>query len=226
MGHAPTSPIRVAHEPDLPPLAWRDEGWSRGWVVELVAAALAEAGLGFTFVPRLGRLLEAELHGGEVDAVAGLGIVPERRERLAFSTPLLTTGGAWFLPTVADGDTPADGARVTTPGSGPLQAAIAKTRPDLEVILASSYRDALSAVAHGFAGAAALGLHAGAHLARRDGFEEAIRIPDSPFLPIEVGLACRPDAEGRALIAAFDAGLASIRAAGTADEIRRRHTSP
>jgi len=78
-------------------LAWNEQHEVDGFARRLMDEVAAELGLALRYVPvRSGDLLE-ELLAGEVDAVGPLSVLPERLERVVFSTPVLIAEGAVFV---------------------------------------------------------------------------------------------------------------------------------
>jgi ABC-type amino acid transport substrate-binding protein len=215
--------IKVGHDPDFPPFGWRAGRESRGWLIELVAAALTRARVKAEFVPTPLPQLDAALESGEIDAIAFHGVVPERRVKFAYSTPLLASGGAWFLPDHVAwlGDVPPEGAVVATPERGPLTGAIARLFPSVRMHLVADYPAALNAALEGKAEAAALNLHVGAYLVRRD-FAGRFHLPKKPFLPVDMAFCCLAG-ESDDLLAAIDTALAALRKEGVTLDLERKY---
>ena len=215
--------LKVGHDPDFPPFGWRAGDESRGWLIELVGAALTRARVRAQFVPTPLPRLEAALEAGQIDAIAFHGVVPERKHKFAYSAPLVASGGAWFLPeTVAwlDGEPP-EGAIVATPERGPLFGVIAQRYPRARLLGVADYPAALTAALEGKAEAAALNMHVGAYLVRRD-FAGRFHLPKKPFLPIDLAFCClagdRDD-----LLAAIDSALTALRKEGVTADLERKY---
>src|SRR5215203_5816884 len=101
------------------------DGRSSGLAVDIFAAAMQRASLGFELVPVPLEQMELSLRDGRADAAFPIAVTPERRETLDFSDTLLTTGGALYVrapePT-PPGLTALAGKTVVTPRTGPLAA--------------------------------------------------------------------------------------------------------
>jgi ABC-type amino acid transport substrate-binding protein len=217
--------LKVGHDPDFPPFGWQSGQESRGWLIELVAAALTRARIKGVFVPTPLPRLEAALDSGAIDAIAFHGVVPERRIKLAFSSPLIASGGAWFLPETAAwlDDEPPAGAAVATPERGPLAGAIARRYPGVRVVNVQDYPAALNAALDGKADAAALNLHVGAYLVRRD-YAGRFNLPKKPFLPLDLAFCC-PAGERDDVLAAVDTALAALRKEGVTADLERKYAA-
>jgi len=215
--------IRVGHDPDFPPFGWRAGDESRGWLIELVAAALTRARIKPRFVPTPLPRLDAALESGEIDAIAFHGVVPERKIKFAYSAPLVASGGAWFVPeTIAwADDTPPDGASVATPERGPLVGVIERRYPSVKLVKVADYPAALNAALDGKADAAALNLHVGAYLVRRD-YAGRFHLPKKPFLPIDMAFCCLAG-EHADLLSAVDSALAALRREGVTADLERKY---
>lgn len=215
--------LRVGHDPDFPPFGWHAGGESRGWLIELVGAALTRARVKPTFVPTPLPLLDTALERGEIDAIAFHGVVPERKIKYAHSAPLLASGGAWFVPEHAAwlGDDPPEGASVATPERGPLVGVLGRLYPGVRVVKVADYPAALNAALDGTADAAALNMHVGAYLVRRD-FAGRFHLPRRPFLAIDMAFCCLAG-ERDDLLAAVDSALAALRKEGVTTDLERKY---
>ena len=165
---------------------------------------------------------EDALRRGTADAVAFKAIVPEFEAIYDFSAPLLISGGAWFRQngvSAAEFDPPA-GARIVTPGRGPMLGVVRRDYPHLVVSAVDSYADALAAVAAGEADAAALNFHIAGHLARRD-YPETIAVPPAPFAPQPIAFCVLKNRHGD-LLKAFDRALAQSIREGVREQIQTR----
>lgn len=217
--------LKIGHDPDFPPFGWREGNDSRGWLIELVRAALTRARVKAQFVPVPLPQLDATLEAGEIDAIAFHGVVPDRRIKFAFSAPLTASGGAWFLPennAWPEGEPP-EGAVVATPASGPLTGVIARRYPTLRVVKVADYPAALEAALAGKADAAALNFHVGAYLVRRD-FAGRFLLPKRPFQSVDMAFCCLVGAHDD-LLAAFDSALAALRREGVTADLERKYAA-
>jgi ABC-type amino acid transport substrate-binding protein len=215
--------IRVGHDPDFPPFGWRAGDESRGWLIELVGAALTRARIRPRFVPTPLPRLDAALERGELDAIAFHGVVPERKIKFAHSAPLVVSGGAWFVPetTAWPEGSPPDGAAVATPERGPLVGVIGRLYPSVTVVKVADYPAALNAALDGKADAAALNLHVGSYLIRRD-YAGRFHLPNRPFLPIDMAFCCLAGEQDE-LLSAIDGALAALRREGVTADLERKY---
>lgn len=188
-------PVRIGYNPDFAPFAACRNGRAEGLVVARLAGALDAAGLMGDFRPVPLPTMVARLLAGDVDALAGVAVAPARDGVLAFSGPLVMTGGAWFA--LADAAWPDDDGlraaepgrwRVVTPAAGPLAAPVRSRFPGLRLLTCTDYPEALQAVLDGRAEAAALNLQVGRHMAARD-HPGRFALPDTPFFPVPLALA-------------------------------------
>lgn len=214
--------IRIAHDADFAPLAFAEGGVSRGLVVELLTEILARIDHApeFVVVPLAGH--EAALRSGEVDAVAFKAVIAEFAEIYHQSAPVVITGAAWFARHDNDrvGSDPPAGARVVTPGRGPLVGSLTRDHSHLALSVVDSYAEALAAVAGGSADVAALNFHVGCYLARRD-HAETISVPVAPFELLPIAF-CVLKSQNKGLPRAFDSALAEVLGGGIGERLERR----
>ena len=199
--------LRIAHDADFPPLTFVDGAESRRLVIDLLKEIPHRAGLSPVFVPIAHADHEEALRNGAADAIAFKGIVPEFTAVFDFSAPILISGGAWFRQKgdSANGPGLPEGARVVTPGRGPMLGVLQRNHPHLELAAVDSYADALAAVADGAANAAALNFHIGGYLSRRD-HPDRIAVPSVPFAPQPIAF-CVLKGQHQDLLSAFDRAL-------------------
>ncbi len=173
-------PLRLAFDPDFPPLTFLADGRPAGRALERVRAAARVAGLDVEFVPLALDRQAGAVESGAVDGLACAAITSQRATLYVFSRPILRTAAGLFCRADWEGDlvlgapraptTPATpDARgvnsVATPSGGPLTAQISSEHPGVRVVPVVGYREALEAVLAGDADAAALNAEVGAHLA-------------------------------------------------------------
>jgi ABC-type amino acid transport substrate-binding protein len=215
------TPIRIAHDADFAPLAFLDQGESRGLVVELLTDVLARIGHTpeFVIVPLADH--EAALRSGAADALAFKSIIPEFAEKYDQSAPLVTTGAAWFGPRDNDwaGSKPPAGGRVVTPGRGPLVGLLTRDPSDLVLSTVDSYAEALAAVVGGAADVAALNFDVGGYLARRD-HPHTIAVPAEPF-EAQPTAFCVLKGHNGDLLSAFNRALADALGEGIGERLER-----
>src|SRR4051812_7067273 len=215
--------VRVAHAESFPPYAEARDGESAGMAVDILRAAAAKAGFDLAFVIVPFEELQRSVDDGRADAIFPTGITPERRKRLDFSAPLLSTGGSLYVR--APGQAPDDlaalaGKTVVTPRTGPLAAYIEKNAPQVKVLRSASYEESLAQLVDGKADAAALNSHVGGRIADKL-YPGKVNVARRMFLEVPLALAVKKGTQA-ALLEHFDKGLAAIRADGTWDDIHRR----
>lgn len=213
----PDATLRIAHDADFPPLTFVDGAESRGMVIDFLKEIFDRIGHSPAFVAVPLADHEEALRRGAADAVAFKATVPEFIAIYDFSAPLLTIGGAWFRPV---GDTGTDlpaGARVVTPGRGPMLGVVRRDYSHFSLTAVESYAEALVAVADGAADAAALNFQIGGYLARRD-HPESIAIPAAPFAPQPIGF-CVLKGNNSELLSTFDRALEKTIGEGVRDRL-------
>ncbi len=214
--------VRIAHDGDFPPLTFVEGGRSRGLVIDLAVDVLARAGYEPDFVAVKLADHETALRAGTADAVAFKAMVPRFAATYDQSSPLLTTGAAWFAPArngLPEGGPP-DGARVVTPASGPLVDLLKHDYPRVDLATVGTYAEALGSVVDGAADIAALNFHIGAYLARRD-YPEAFAIPAAPFDRQPIAFCVLKGQNGE-LLDAFDTALRQALADGLGRRLERQ----
>lgn len=194
--------LRIGFNPDFAPLCHLDGDVPGGLVIGRAAEALAQAGLTPEWWPLALPMMMGALKAGDVDALAGVGVTAERNAHLAYSKPLVVSGGAWFALAETDwwsGEGPGsapneDGWRVVTPAAGPLVRVIRARFPALDLITCRTYDEALAMVAGGKAEAAALNWHVGRLQTDRD-YPGRFALPAAPFVEIPLAIAAAAGAE-------------------------------
>jgi ABC-type amino acid transport substrate-binding protein len=209
-----TTSLRFGFNRDFAPHAWCDNGAPRGRVIDRIARACADWRIDWIGLDQA-ELLPG-LARGAIDAVAGTGIATARGE-LAFSTPIVASGGAWFVPRGRDWPDDAalaqgagQGRRVATPRFGPLYETIGRRFPGLVPIDAAGYRDALAAALDGRAEAAALNAEVGWLQAERD-YPRRFHEPRCRFVEIALALAVARERAAE-ILPRFNAALEALRA--------------
>jgi len=188
-----TQNIIVGYDPDFYPFTCQSGDNCSGLLVDMTQCTLELSGLHSTFVPvALSSSLSA-LDRGEIDALCGVAVTPQRAPQYAFSSPLTTTGGAWFFRDGPDGGarSPQSPPRsVATPAAGPLAAIIETQFPGVEIVSTSTYGAAFAEVLNGTVEAAALNYHVGCLRLHRD-YPGQFRLPETMFQSISLALAFR-----------------------------------
>lgn len=187
--------IKVGFNAKFAPLAFDDNGIPRGVLIERFTRIFTNAGISFTLFPvRLPDMFD-DLATGRVDALAGIAATMERRDKLAFSKPLVLTGGALFA--LKESTWPGDDAlqnsktppwRVVTPAKGPLINPIRSQFPHIHLDTCTDYDDALQHVVSRWVDAAALNWHVGAMLCDNN-YPGLFQKPTAPFFSVPLAIA-------------------------------------
>lgn len=185
--HEPQHPIRIGYISNFSPFCSTESDGPEGLIVDRLGSYMAFFGLDVVWIPTSLDEQVDWLLTGRLDLIAALGITAERREVVAFTHPLIETGGALFFPR----DATESPRRIVTPRSGPLAESAQRSFPDSELRLVDDYKAALDAVSGGDADAAALNLHVGAEMADRT-YPGQFRIPDRPFHIVCLAAAFEP----------------------------------
>jgi polar amino acid transport system substrate-binding protein len=215
--------LAIGHDAAFEPFAMVENGRPTGMILEIVAAALARAGLRWEFVALSLDEAEAAVVGGRVAALAFKGVTPARRAVLDFSQPIVVSGAALFAPAGGPPFRSLEdlvGRTVATPRAGPLAAEIARAAPGVTVLPSTSYPESLALVLAGKADAAALNWHAGLRMARAK-HPGRFALPAAPYVSVPLAFAVAKGARA-ALLGAVDAEMAAMRADGTFAAIERR----
>jgi len=216
---------RIAYPEVFPPFTEFKDGKSEGLALDIVRAAVARAAIDVEFVPVPFEQVQKTLEDGRAEAVFPLTITPERLLNFDFSDPFLVTGGALFVraPNIPPKDLGAlSGKIVVTPRTGPLAAFIQRNAPDAKLTITTDYEESLARLVKGEADVAALGFHVGIAIAGRL-YPGKVTRPHSMFteLPLAVAVA---KGHGKQFLTQLNAGIASIRADGSWQEINNRWT--
>lgn len=217
--------VRIAHYEQFPPFAELKDGNSEGLAIEILNAAAQRSGLTIVYVPVPFEQLQRTLDDGRADALAPLGINPERLQTYDFTAPLVVTGGALFVRAPQpspDGLQALAGKTVVTPKTGPLAGYIQKTAPEVKLVVNADYDQSFAQLLAGEADAAALNFQVGRRLAATL-HAGKVTLPDKLFLELPLAVAVRKG-ERADLLAKLDQGLAAIRADGTWQAINERWT--
>jgi len=188
---AQQSALRIGFDNPFEPFAWMEDGQAKGMLIDVVADILAEARLSHVFVPLPLEAIEPALADGRIDAIAFKGITPERERVMAFSEPLLVTGGAIFTRrgrTASANLRDYAGMRVVTPRRGPLHAQIEREFPDLALIDGESYEGSFDTLLAGRADLAALNWQAGMRVANRR-YAGQVELPAAPYVSVPLAFA-------------------------------------
>jgi len=212
--------VRVAHQAQFSPFIFVKDGKTQGLVADILNAAAAREGITIVFVPvSLADQLET-LTNGTADALAPLGITPERLKSYDFTAALVVTGGALFVRSPRPAPTglaALAGKTIVTPRTGPFVAFIEQNFPDVRVVPTTDYVDSLDRVVSGQADAAALNIQVGAGMVAAS-YSGRITVPSTMFEQVPLALAVTKGQHAE-LLGRLDAGLAAIRADGTLKHI-------
>lgn len=221
LGESESGRLRIGYEADFAPLTFVWDGVARGLMIEALTLAFGQTEHEVEFLPVPLPDQEKWLHAGDIDAIAFKAVIPDRAGSLDFSVPIATSGGAWFSAAGRSAfDRPAMGARIATPGTGPLLAQLRRDYPDLVYLDVATYAESLASVADNSADHAALNFHVGRYLANRD-HPGRFSLPERPYAPLALSLAV---ARGRqaSMMNLLDSVLTGMRESGALGEIEAR----
>lgn len=181
--------IKVAYNPDFAPFSKRGDGKPQGLIIERLKEIFATSNIQFNFIATNLPELIPNMEKGKVDAVAALGITPERQEKYQFTKPIIVSGGAWFIPKsnrmLAEGEVPTS---VITPERGPLANEIKNKYPEIDLITCADYNAAFKGALEGKALAAALNWHVGRMMVE-DKYQNQFHETKRPYNTLALGLA-------------------------------------
>lgn len=217
--HAENTVLNVAHDEAFPPFIYVENGKTVGLAAELLNAAAQRANITINYVP----VPFADIQGSintKADAIFPIAINAERAKTYDFSSPIVMTGGAFFV--LKPHKTPFDeaelkGKKITTPKTGPLANYLMKNYPASTVLVTSNYDESLKQLVDKDVEVAALNLQVGSALAEQQ-YPSTIQLPDTLFLKLPLALAVNKN-EHTALLTQLNRGLAKIEQDGSADEI-------
>ena len=181
--------IQIAYNPDFAPFSKREESNVTGLIIDRLEKILQSSSIPYDFVATTLPKLIPDLESGKVDAIAALGITPERQNEFQFSKSVMVSGGAWFVPKIkamiADDEVPAS---IITPERGPLANEIRNKYPEAKVITCADYDAALKGAIERKAIAAALNWHVG-RMMINEHYQGQFHIPKCPYNTVALGLA-------------------------------------
>ena len=200
-GHA----VVVGYNPDFAPLAFARDGVASGLMIERLHLILGNAEVPFDLCPlRLPEMI-ASLCAGKVALLVGIAATAQRHPGLAFSRPIVISGGAWFTPN--SGTWPGDADlskphlppwRAVTPATGPLADLIRQRFAPVDLQTSEDYDSALQTVLNGRADAAALNWQVGRMLCEQQ-HPSLFHCPGRPFCTIPLTIAAPPGDPDRLL---------------------------
>jgi ABC-type amino acid transport substrate-binding protein len=221
--------LRIGFINGFPPFTFMAGDRPSGPVIDVVQAVLKLARYSpFSFEPLELDRAEDALLAGEVDALAFTAVISERRERLAFSRPLLATGAALFAPrgspTATHGDIRlCSGLRVATPRAGPLPGAIRRHCAGALLVLTRSYQESFQYVVEGQADLAALNFHVGREIVEQ--FPGRFAEPAQSFEWMDMAIAVsRKRQDG--LLASLSQAIETMELQGALEPLRHRFALP
>lgn len=183
--------MKIGFNPNFAPFSYLEDQNPAGIVVERIVAIFEKANIPAEFISAgLTSLIEG-LMEGQFDILAVLAKTEERTKTLAFSKPIIVSGGAWFMASgrmpLVDDELPKT---VVTPKVGPLVAQISSLYPEIKIILTEDYDSALQDVMAGKADAAALNWHVGKMLVAQK-YDGQFHIPKAPFNTMPLYMATK-----------------------------------
>jgi polar amino acid transport system substrate-binding protein len=215
--------VKLGFDVPYEPFGMLVDGKPVGMMVDLVGTLLTRAGVAHEFVTMPLADTEPALLSGAVDGLVFKGITPARQAIMDFSAPLIVSGGAAFVRKGGVSSSRlADyaGKSVVTTREGPLWRQIEALQPDIRLVAAAHYEDALESVLAGTADMAALNRVVAIALIQRR-YRDRFELPADPFIPLSTGFAVRKGTHGE-LLATVNVQLERARADGTWQRIHDR----
>jgi signal transduction histidine kinase/ABC-type amino acid transport substrate-binding protein len=231
-GVAPAAgePLRVGSELDYAPFALvTDDGLPTGFSVELFEAVADVMGLDYIMTVGPWSQVLGDLKAGRLDVLPFVGILPERKETLDFSVPVVSTRGAAFVhtdgPSVTDEADLAD-LRVAVMRDDVGDHYIRETGLVAQVEAFPTLDAAFDCVASLQCDAVVAPRLQGILLTQRRGLQDVIQPADLTLqgFGLEYAFAVR---KGNAdLLATLNGGLALVIADGTMEQLYRKWLPP
>lgn len=178
------TPLRIGFNPDFIPFSYMKNGKPVGIVIDRIHDIMSAAQIRYKFIPTDLVGLTQGLMNCEYDVLAAMAKTGEREETMAFSKPVIVSGGAWFMPIDHDpGDNDQLPEIVVTPKTGPLVSQISALYPEIKIITCNDYDDALQLTLYGNvdATAAALNWHVGKMMIEEKKYKGLFHSPKAPF---------------------------------------------
>ncbi|HVN75316.1 MAG TPA: PAS domain S-box protein [Thermoanaerobaculaceae bacterium] len=212
---SPSVPVVVGVDRDFPPYEYVDESGSpAGFDVDLARAVAAAAGFRVEFQPGHGRDLFSALEDGRVQALAGVFHFEALDRTLAFSQPIVGVEFAVFGRTGAaevSGIRDLRGKAVLVNGGSQVEEWLGGRAAPFKLIQAGSASDTLRRLAGGEADYAVASRLEGTLVIGKLKLGNVVALP----VPVTLRPYCFAVRRGDAqLAAAFDRGLASVKASG------------
>lgn len=187
-----SKPLKIGFNPDFAPFSYMESGKPAGIIIDRICDIMNDAKLPYQFIPVGLMDLTEGLKNGDFDILAAMASTADRLKIMAFSKPVIVSGGAWFIPVdlnPGDGDKVPD--IVITPKTGPLVSQISALYPEIKVITCDDYDDALRLTLLGNfnAEAAALNWHVGRMMVEGEKYNGLFHIPKAPFKSIPLYMA-------------------------------------
>lgn len=194
-----------------------------GFAREITREAAAAVGKTVTFVELASENAEQELVSGRVHAVAAMSVYVGRLKYLSFTSPLMVTRGAVWLPKGSDRDVSVDGLRrmkLAVALDGVAHQWCVEQRMNVES--PGSLVQAFELVRRGSAGGVVTTQAAGRWEVENRGWTDLEEyVIDDPRMSRAFAIAVRADE--RELLAELNRGLAILRDSGRFDELYERH---
>lgn len=178
------APLKIGFNPDFAPFSYMEDGKPAGIIIDRISDVMNDAKLPYQFIPAGLTELTQGLMAGDFDILAAMANTADRLKIMAFSKPIIVSGGAWFVPIDRE---PGDGDKVPdiviTPKTGPLVSQVSALYPEVKIITCDDYDDALRLTLYGNhnAAAAALNWHVGRIMIEGEKYKGLFHIPKAPF---------------------------------------------
>ena len=220
-GAAAAPPLRVAGDRDYPPITYLEDGVAKGFDVDVIRA-LGEV---------LGRDLPIELmpwdaaqkrvREGGAEPLTGMSITEERKALWDFAAPTITHAFGLFVTerhVGIRGITDLRGKRVGVTAGG-LPRTMLKAKPGIELVLIDNYENGFELLRAGKLDALAADSWVAGYIISKNRIQD-VALAGAPFATLEGSIAV-PKGKTE-LLEEINRGLATLKARGTLDDIRRK----
>jgi diguanylate cyclase (GGDEF)-like protein/PAS domain S-box-containing protein len=214
-------PIRVAGDRDYPPITYLEDGFAKGFDVDVIRALGAVLDRDLQIELSTWDTAQKQVQEGRADILAGMSITEERRALWDFATPTVTHSFGLFVTdkqVAIHGADDLSGKRVGVTNGG-LPRTWLKAKPGIELVLIANYENGFELLRKGELDAVAADTWVAGYIISRKRIH-GVALAGTPFATLEGGIAVP---KGKtALLAEVNRGLETLKSNGALDDIRRK----
>lgn len=221
--HLSSTPLRIVGDNNYPPYEYLDtNGTYKGFNVDIIRAIAIELGLDIDLVSTSWESAMAMLEAGQVDAIQGMTITPERDELFDFTQDIVLNTQSIFV--LKDTSYVTDlndlrGKRVSIQADD-VTNEILNEWPDIIVVKKINQLDAIKAVLNGEVDAFIGNRLTGIYNIQRFDLTDSIKIVGDDLSITPYSIAVK--AGDKELLTLLDSGLTAIKSNGTYDKIYKK----